>query len=628
MTSEQTKAVIADAYWPLIRGYVLVALTYYTAMTTTHFYFMQGAELAAYASVSIITCLILAALFWRVRKRPTLLAINVASSIVNLLILVNILVALHVNYSEAKLVYFIMAAMVFALMSVSLVQALISITGALGGLAFELTLHASEQALIFTFVGTAAAFAAVGMSYYLRRGISSAATAEREASRAREKAEKMLRDEKLIGDILRRESLSDSLTGLPNRRAFFKSLGTQLEGAGDGWVALLDLDGFKAVNDTHGHLMGDELLKAVGDRLRARCGDNAHISRLGGDEFGIVIVSALSEAAITRWAEKLLWELAKTYPIDDRLIHVSGSIGCCPIGSEMNQNAAYQNADFALLRAKRAGKNRVVIFNDDHAEALAQRLQIEQALRSARLFDEIELVFQPQVDLAGETIVKAEVLARWEHQEYGKISPSRFIAVAEECGMVSQITDTVIDKTIQILRDLDDPIPLSVNLSGADLNTKEPIKALLARLDESGLDPALIEFEVTESAMLFDMEQARANLLVLAERGHAIAIDDFGTGYSNFNYLRSLPITKLKLDRSFIENPGDPMAEKVLRSMVGLADTLGVECLLEGVEDELGLLMAKRAGIQLVQGYRTGKPGGLDVLRQGDLNGYREASAA
>nr|MDJ0642867.1 EAL domain-containing protein [Erythrobacter sp.] len=254
------------------------------------------------------------------------------------------------------------------------------------------------------------------------------------------------------------------------------------------------------------------------------------------------------------------------------------------------------------------------LFDDVHAQQAQARYEIEQALRCADLEKEIDLVFQPQISLGTNAIVRAEALARWTSPHVGKIEPLRFIKIAEQSGLITGITLVVVEKSLNQLKSWPSPIPLSINLSGYDLISDPTIDQIIELVRSSGIDPKLIEFEVTETAMMGDFDKATANLNRLAELGFSIALDDFGTGYSNFSYLRSLPIEKLKVDRSFIQDPTDPMTEKILSSLAGMARILGVHCLLEGVEDEIELLMAKRIGAESVQGYYFGEPMSAEAL--------------
>ncbi|MEH6701818.1 putative bifunctional diguanylate cyclase/phosphodiesterase [Parasphingorhabdus sp.] len=603
-TGFDARSSIAQIYRPVIRGYFGVAAIYYIVMTLTHFWEFGGSDLLHMAAASI-TASLFALFSWHALRKPLSTGkLEALTSVTNMLILVNVLVALHLEYAQPKLIYFMMMAMIFAFACVSMRQALFSIIAALGGLIYELFLHESGQMGIYGFISFAAALSAIAITFFLRRAIGLAVAAKHEAELGREEAQN-------LGETMRQRSLSDSLTGLPNRRAFFETY-TKYKNGGypshAAWLILLDLDGFKTVNDVYGHIMGDELLKNVAERLRKYCGTNAHVSRMGGDEFNIILTTNAGVAAVEVWCQKLLPQIAEIYRIDDRLIQVSGSIGCTEIIVDEADTQLIRNADYALLHAKRTGKNRVVVFCDEHAKNAAESRRIEQALRVADFDSEIELVFQPQFDLGQNKVVRAEVLARWDSPTLGPIGPDRFIKVAEESGLIANITLTVLHKAITALKSWDQPFPLSVNLSGHDLIADQVIDQIISTVQDSDLDPALLEFEVTESAMMSDTQKASANLGRLAALGHPIALDDFGTGYSNFGYLRTLPISKLKVDRSFMENLTDPMTEKILHSLAGMARTLDVQCLLEGVENELELLMAKRVGAQSVQGYYFGIP--------------------
>jgi len=208
----------------------------------------------------------------------------------------------------------------------------------------------------------------------------------------------------------------------------------------------------------------------------------------------------------------------------------------------------------------------------------------------------------------------------------GTVQPGKFIQIAEESGLIAGVTLAVVEKAFGKLASWPRPVPIAINLSSHDLISEMIIDAIIKQAEELSIDSSLVEFEVTETAMMTDFEVATRNLERLSAAGFTIALDDFGTGYSNFNYLRTLPIGKLKVDRSFMENPGDPMTEKVLFSLAGMARTLGVHCLLEGVEDEVDLLMAKRVGADAVQGFLFGEPMSADALQSQLQQGAKEVA--
>ena len=613
-------SAIAQIYRPIIRGYFAVAAVYYVIMTFSHFWAMIGPDLALMASASITASIVILAAWYYLKNPPPIVRLEIVTNIVNLLMLTNVLVALHIAYAQPKLVYFLIMAMIFAFACVSMRQALISIAATIGGLIYQLMTHDPGQLMIYGFIAFAAAMSAIAITFFLRRAIGLAVI-------ARHKAELRLKQTESIGETMRQKSLSDSLTKLPNRRAFFEAFKwhkAHIDGDSQHWLILLDLDGFKAVNDVYGHIMGDELLKAASDRMRTFCGSDAHVSRMGGDEFNIIL-SNCSDKEIEKWCEDLLENIAQVYQIEDRLIQISCSIGCHRISTDKSVTQTIRNADFALLHAKKHGKNRVIVFRAEHAKEAAERYKIEQALRVADFDQEIELLFQPQFDLSKNQIVRAEALARWNSPVLGQIDPSRFIKIAEESGLIANITLTVLAKTIAELKSWKEPIPLSINLSAHDLLSDQIIDQIIEQVRDSGISSELLEFEVTETAMMVDVQKASDNMKRLAQLGHPMALDDFGTGYSNFTYLRNLPIDKLKVDRSFMENLTDPMTEKILHSLSGMARTLDVHCLLEGIENELELLMAKRVGAQSVQGYLFGMPmSAVELLQKLDEKTWLE----
>jgi len=588
----------------MISGYFGVTAVYYVVMTLVHLRMHSGAGLPLIVIASTSASIVFSLAWYAHRNAIALARFHIVISIANLLMLTNVMIAMEADFAQENLVYFIIMVMIFALACTSITQALVSIAAVLAGLFYVLLKHAPELLTIYGFITFSASMSSISITFFMRRALGLTAF-------ARFEAENRLRDAENLGEKMRQRSLSDSLTGLPNRRAFFETLQRSKQEAGSGramWLVLLDLDGFKAVNDGYGHLIGDALLNAVATRMQDYCGAEGHLSRMGGDEFNIILPGLAEESAVESWCQGLLDHVAEVYLIEDRLIQISASIGCHEIISTANDVQLVRDADYALLYAKKHGKNRVVVFQDKHAKVAAEHFRIEQALRAADFDSEIELLFQPQIDLTQNRIVRAEALARWSSPIIGDIMPGRFIEVAEESGLIANITLAVLKQAIAALKKWPDPIPLSINLSGHDLISDPIINQIIDQVKASGLNPALLEFEVTETAMMADTSKASSNMLRLSARGHPLALDDFGTGYSNFNYLRTLPISKLKVDRSFMKNVADPMTEKILQSLVGMARTLGVDCLLEGIEDEIQLLMAKRVGTHMVQGYLFGMP--------------------
>jgi diguanylate cyclase (GGDEF)-like protein len=595
---------MAEANRPIIRGYLAIMALYYGAMAPVHFWALDGSNLITMVFASLLASAVATACWQKSRQEMSADKLELIAGSANLLVYANVMLAMNVSKDPANLVYFVMMAMGFAFTGVSVRMSVVSIVLVLVSLYVETTLYYPEQQATFGYITFAAALTALAVTTFLRRALLT-------AIRSKEVAELRLGQAERLTEKMRQRSLSDSLTGLPNRRAFFSVLNSrigQAKGPQGDWLVLLDLDGFKMVNDVYGHIMGDKLLKAVTARLSEYCGSNAHVSRMGGDEFNFILLDTMTMQDCQKWCEALLEKIAEPYDVDDRLIQISASAGSIKVNRSDEIGQLIRNADYALLHAKKHGKNRVVVFNDQHAKDAMRRFEVEDALRSADFPAEIEIVFQPQFDLGQSKVVSAEALARWNSPTLGTVQPDRFIKIAEESGLISRITLAVLGKSIEALKSWENPIPLSINLSGHDLLSNQIMNEIIALLAKSKIDPALLEFEITETAMMADTQKACENLNRLSKLGHSIALDDFGTGYSNFNYLRELPIDKLKVDRSFVEDIGNPMTEKILHSLAVTANALGVDCLLEGIEHELQLIMAKRVGANSVQGYLFGKP--------------------
>ena len=614
---EKAAFAVRELYRPVLRGYFAVFAAYYCVMVPVNYLSLEPGQRLTLVSATFLAAA--TALFgvWFLRKAAESKLVDLLLVVFNAIVVGNVWIALNIELATEKLTYFIIMAMIFALASVNFRQSVISITLAIVVMFNFLPQLDSSTVAIFGYLTFGAAMSSIAIAFFLRKAITKIAEAKVDA-------EDELSTAHVLSEELREKSMSDSLTRLPNRRAFFDTLRKSVRRAqasreGDGpvenvWLLLIDLDGFKAVNDIHGHLTGDQLLKQVSGRLEQFVDDDTHVSRMGGDEFNVIHTSAGSEDEVRGLCNEMVEHLARDYIIDGRHIKISCSLGFACMELDETTRSQISHADYALMVAKKEGKNRAVLFSDGHAQRADERYRIESALKTADLENEIALVFQPQFALGSHSMHRAEALARWTSPSVGEIGPERFIKIAEESGLITGITLIVVEKAMRQLQAWPQPIPLSINLSSHDVNSDTTVERLIALVREFDVDPALVEFEVTETAMMADFEKATANLRRLAENGFSIALDDFGTGYSNFSYLRALPIQKLKVDRSFIENPGDPMAEKILTSLAGMARILGVHCLLEGVEDEVALLMAKRAGAESVQGYLFGRPMGSDEL--------------
>jgi diguanylate cyclase (GGDEF)-like protein len=413
---------------------------------------------------------------------------------------------------------------------------------------------------------------------------------------------------------IRYQAFHDDLTGLPNRLRFRAGVAEAVQEARRGRmgfaVLLVDLDRFKEVNDALGHDVGDELLVELGSRLELALPANALLTRLGGDEFGVVVPDATEADAL--WvAERLRTSIGELFVLDGLPVAVEGSIGIvlCPDDGE-DVDTLLRRADVAMYAAKerRLGIARYEpSFETTSAERLALMAELGHALDAG----ELVLYLQPQVQLADREVIGAEALVRWVHPERGLIPPGEFVPFAERTGLGRRLSRFVLEAAIEQLASWGDAAPerLAVNLSMVDLldvTLPDEVERLLA---EARVEPARLELEITEGVIMADPVRVGAVLQRLREVGVKLAIDDFGTGYSSLAYLKSLPVDALKIDRSFISGMAhDSRDVAVVRSAIELAHTLGLGVVAEGVEDEETFAALRELGCDVAQGYLIARP--------------------
>jgi diguanylate cyclase (GGDEF)-like protein len=417
---------------------------------------------------------------------------------------------------------------------------------------------------------------------------------------------------------LAHQAFHDSLTGLANQALFADRVRHALARATRHQthlaVLFIDLDDFKTVNDSLGHIAGDALLMAVAERLGncVRATDTA--ARLGGDEFALLLEDLHSEDEATALADRLIATINEPFLIAGREIVVGGSIGIAfdDVGTTTGQ--LLRNADIAMYTAKRGGKRRYAIFETEMHTAAVDRLEIQADLRRALDQRELTLQYQPIVALNSGRVVGVEALVRWRHPERGLLPPNTFIPIAEETGLICELgRQVLVEACIQArrwqqLRPQDPPLSVSVNLSPRQLQDDDLLAHLIEALTVSGLDASSLILEITEGAMLHDTEAMIDRLLKLKELGVKVALDDFGTGYSSFSYLQRLPIDVLKIDRSFIGMLQDDKKSTLARAIVSLAHTLHMVSVAEGVETATQAEMLGRIGCDLAQGYHLARP--------------------
>jgi diguanylate cyclase (GGDEF)-like protein/PAS domain S-box-containing protein len=410
----------------------------------------------------------------------------------------------------------------------------------------------------------------------------------------------------------------DVLTGLPNRRLLTDRIEVAISQAQreNSGLALLfiDLDRFKTINDSLGHQAGDQLLREVGRRLGqwVRSGDT--VSRVGGDEFIVLCPNCGSPDDASVLGEKLLEALAQPYHIADNQLIITASIGIALYpdnGSEAN--TLIGNADAAMYLAKENDRNNCQFYSPELNEKNLERLQLELRLRHALEANEFVLYFQPQIDAQTGALVGAETLIRWLDPIHGLIPPGRFIPLAEETGLIQPIGDWVLREVCRYLRRwqaLELPhFPIAVNLSARQFKQANFIESIVEALAETGIEPRLIELELTESMLMKDIQQTTNKLKELKEMGFSISVDDFGTGFSSLNYLRHFPIDVLKIDQSFVrELFEDDAALAIIDSIIALANALGMKTIAEGVETGDQRLVLQRHGCDSLQGYHIARP--------------------
>ncbi len=408
---------------------------------------------------------------------------------------------------------------------------------------------------------------------------------------------------------------SDPLTGMPNRRSFNESLEEKLRQVNHGkisvfGVAIIDLDGFKPINDVHGHATGDAVLIEVGKRLKAAIGDNGLIARLGGDEFAVLAPNVKSANSATTLGNRLVDSLRPVYEIGQVNAHLSGSCGfCLTAGNNTNASSLLEHADLALYKAKSEKRGRTEVFSSDMEKDAMQHSQIEQALREAILGDSIDVHFQPIVDLESQKIVGMETLARWNHPVLGTISPSQFIPIAEHSGYISELTENLFRKAVDTASCWPNNIFLSFNLSAGNLSRSSTAMNILNIMMQKHFAPTRLELEVTETAIMLNLQKARSTIENLKLSGIKVSLDDFGAGYSSMGQIRDLPFDKIKIDKSFIDGIcKSERTRNLTLSIIGMCKNLDISCVAEGIETEEQSEALVEMGCRAGQGYLFGKP--------------------
>ncbi|MES2260863.1 MAG: EAL domain-containing protein [Pseudomonadota bacterium] len=410
----------------------------------------------------------------------------------------------------------------------------------------------------------------------------------------------------------------DSLTGLPNRALLSDRLDRAMLAAQRSErrlaVLFIDLDRFKTINDSLGHMTGDQLLKEVASRLCRAVRASDTVARLGGDEFVVLVPGIRAVEEASRVAEKIIEALSEPFPLEGRMLHITPSIGICIYPDDgADVDTLMRHADAAMYHAKGAGRNNYQFFTQKMNLAAAQHFELENSLRSALALGQFELHFQPIMDIGTRRLHTLEVLLRWRRPLHGLVMPDSFIPLIEENGLIVPVGEWVMrracEQSMEWLRMGLEPVPLAVNLSPRQFMHRGLVESIRRILDETGIDPALIECEITETALMQHGEHTMEILGQINAMGIRLSIDDFGTGYSSLAYLKRFPVKKIKIDRAFIKDLEDSAEDRaIVGAIIALSDSLQLSVVAEGVETEGQYALLQEQGCQYAQGYLFSQP--------------------
>jgi diguanylate cyclase (GGDEF)-like protein len=464
------------------------------------------------------------------------------------------------------------------------------------------------MAIASNFLIVVAVLVMITLSYY--RAFSSVIDAKQELELQNRKTQKLNAQNEILAN-------QDGLTKLSNRRSFASHLGKKLKTDIQNHsfiVGLIDLDGFKPVNDIHGHAAGDRVLTEVSMRLKKLLSDDCMLARIGGDEFALVIDHSPDHDEIQRLGKRITETLQLPFTMRTGLVQISGSCGFA-IYPEAGNTAdeLMDRADFALYEAKSRARGSSIIFSTEHERQIRQKSQVELALTQSVSSQQMTLHYQPIVDGSTGKIVGLEALARWFHSELGHIPPDQFIAIAEKTGIVTDITINLFEQAVQQLKAWPEPLYLSFNLSVHDVINRKTLNQLKQILDNHQVSSSRVQFEITETTMMTDLEHCANITREMQQMGFKVALDDFGSGYSSLSYLHKLAFDTLKVDRSFVHNLHlDQRSQGIVKTILALCTSFNVSCTVEGVESEEQKDLLLALGCTHMQGYYFYRPASID----------------
>ena len=425
-----------------------------------------------------------------------------------------------------------------------------------------------------------------------------------------------LSERKKFEESLRHQATHDELTGLPNRWLFRLQLNQALARSARGGqrvaVLFLDLDYFKTINDSFGHATGDALLVQVSTRIRSVLRENDTLARMGGDEFAMLLTDLTNVDEAVGVAVKLLASLQSAYRLQDQDVYSGGSLGVAFYPDDARDSEALlRYADIAMYQAKQAGRGAYACYSREMDRRVHEDMRLHTRLKEALAEGVLQLHYQPQVDVESGAIVGAEALLRWHDPELGDVSPARFIPVAEATGLILPLSDWVLETActqIAAWVQAGTPLRVAVNVSAQQFRRRDLPQKVHAALQRTGAQARWLDIEITESVAMTQPEQAREQLNALVALGCSVALDDFGTGYSSLAYLKTLPVSKLKIDKSFMDGiPDDANDAAISRAIIALAHSLGLTLVAEGVETDAQLGFLRQFGCEVYQGWLFAK---------------------
>jgi diguanylate cyclase (GGDEF)-like protein/PAS domain S-box-containing protein len=430
-------------------------------------------------------------------------------------------------------------------------------------------------------------------------------------------------ERKALQEELERRASHDPLTGLPNRPAFVERIGQALrrtrriQNSREVGVLFMDLDGFKTINDSLGHQAGDRLLVAVAECLRNRLRTEDVLARFGGDEFAVLLEVTAGTSEAIRVAQRIAEDLREPFTVDDFQVSVSTSIGITLGTAHANDNpeGMLREADAAMFRAKEQGPGRYAVFDPAMQARAQERLELEAELRRALEQEEFVLYYQPEVSLHDGKMVGFEALLRWQHPERGLLKPSAFVPLAEETDLIAPIGRWVLEeacgqaKRWEEERPLASPMTMEINLSSKQLRRQGLVRTVEEALARADLEAHTLAVDMTETVLIRTSEDNTQALDKLKEMGVRLGLDDFGTGYSSLSYLKRFPVDRVKVDKSFVKGLGENATDTALvRMIIDLCHTLGVEVLAEGIETSEQAVLLREMGCDMGQGYYFARP--------------------